>query len=137
MDTRQKGELAKLHAVMRAIEHGFVVSEPTTSARYDLVIDDGKRLWRAQVKWGGTPSQRSAGAFRVELRSENGNGGKGYLKLMYTEQEVDCLLVFIPGTGVVWLPHERFIGKTGLIIRVSPTKNGQASGLLLASDYLW
>jgi len=137
VDTRQKGEIAKLHVMMRAMEQGFVVSEPTTGARYDLIIDDGRKLWRAQVKWGGTPSQRSAGAFRVELRSENGNGGKGYRKLMYTAQEVDCLMVFIPGTGIVRLPHERFIGKSGLVIRVSPPKNGQASGLLFASDYLW
>jgi hypothetical protein len=51
--TAQKGELALLHVLQRAVENGWIVSRPTRDCRYDLVLDDGDRLYRAQVKYAG------------------------------------------------------------------------------------
>lgn len=49
LSTAQKAEIAMAKVRMRAAERGIPVSVPTTdSVRYDLVIDDGGRLYRVQ-----------------------------------------------------------------------------------------
>ena len=46
----KKGIIAQLKAELRANELGFIVSKPTTeNCRYDMIIDDGKKLNRIQT----------------------------------------------------------------------------------------
>ena len=48
----KKGIIAQLKAELRANELGFIVSKPTTeNCRYDMIIDDGKKLNRIQIKY--------------------------------------------------------------------------------------
>lgn len=136
MDTRQKGEVASLKAQQRAIEKGFVVSRPTTDARYDLVLDDGVRLIRAQAKYGGGKSSHSSGVATVALRTWVGPSNKSFKK--YEVGEVDLLLVYLPEMDVVtaFLPEE-FQGKSILHVRLEAPANGAKKNILLASDHVW
>lgn len=129
MDSRFKGHIAELKVELRAAEKGFILSRPTTLARYDAVLDDGKSLLRVQIKYAGTESTKSKGSVVVGL-SRRGEA--------YTPDEVDGLLVYIPKFDkIVFLPPSRFCGKKNLCIRYEPTLNNQAARLLHLSDLLW
>ena len=51
MDTKTKGNVTELKCILKLTELGFKVSKPVfDDARYDLIIDTGKRLLKIQVK---------------------------------------------------------------------------------------
>ena len=139
MDTRHKGEIALLKVQQRAAEKGFYCSKPTMEGcRYDLIVDDGKRLWRAQAKYAGDCKRNdSSGSVRVGLakRSSGGNGPKNRL---YTREEIDVVIAYIPRTEqIVWLAPEVWERKRDVHLRVVPAKNKQARGILFAKDFEW
>lgn len=136
MNTTQKGEIAYLKVALRAAEKGLVVSKPTTDARYDLVVDDGGKLLRVQIKYTDSPSSRSAHAVAVGLRRTTNK--LGATPRVYSAEEVDLLLVYVPQLDVVvQVQTPDFCGKTGLILRLQPSRNGQKKGVLLVSEHLW
>lgn len=60
--------IAELRVAIRAIGKGMLVSRPLgDSCRYDLVLDDGDRLWRIQVKQ--SEFEVKPGVYQVNLRS--------------------------------------------------------------------
>src|SRR4051812_25874957 len=53
MNTRSTGNLTEAKILAALVRAGYVVSHPFGSGhKYDLVIDDGKRLSRVQCKTG-------------------------------------------------------------------------------------
>lgn len=46
----KKGKIGELKVELLATEKGYIVSRPVFSARYDLILDDGNKIIRAQVK---------------------------------------------------------------------------------------
>lgn len=135
MNTSQKGEIAHLKVQLRATEKGIVVSRPTTEVRYDFILDDGKSLLRAQVKWGGGKSINSENAVCVDLRKDGGRRGK---RRKYLRTEIDVLLVYVPELDrVLAFDSEHFHNKSAIMIRLAPTKSGQKTGVKLASCFYW
>lgn len=90
LDSSNKSEIAVLKVELAANLKGYHVCLPKNQAsRYDLVIDDGYKLWRCQVKF----LNRRAGKNCLELKIED----KRYKnKKCYTDKEIDILLVYIP-----------------------------------------
>lgn len=120
---------------MRALELGYVPSIPIMDCRYDLVLDDGKKLWRVQVKYGDMQLANSVGAIGVRLSYETRGRRRVYT---YSQQEVDSLVVYIPKIDrVCWFPCDTFIGKHELVIRLNPPLNSQKAKILYAHDYFW
>ena len=67
------GMIAQNKAELRAIEKGYLVSKPITEcARYDMIIDDGVRRERVQVKYAGGHQHRSKGSCVADLRCKSG-----------------------------------------------------------------
>jgi hypothetical protein len=128
--------LAELQVRRRAMELGMIVSVPTdASARYDAILDDGSRLYRAQIKYCDR-SGGSDGAIQIELTSYHRSGKLS--SAGYTNGEIDVLLLYVPRLDkILWLGPEIFSGKHAIQIRLEPTKNGQMKGCLFAQDYLW
>jgi hypothetical protein len=62
-----KGQLATTKAQLRALELGYIPSIPNMDCRYDIIIDDGKKLWRVQVKYANRVPANSQGAVIVKL----------------------------------------------------------------------
>lgn len=136
MTTCQKGDIAVLKVAMRALEKGWIPSRPIPeSARYDIVLDDGERLYRCQVKWAdGSP--KNGGSVICQLTRHNGSGVNTNRK--YHSGEVDAVLVYLPKLDVLcWLEPEDFEGKSGVSLRYEPTMNGQTSGCIMVQDRLW
>lgn len=130
-----KGQLAVSKVELRAMELGFIPSRPLFDSRYDVIIDDGKKLWRVQVKYGNGKPRNSVGSVTVNLAYET-RGRKNIYT--YNESEVDALVVYIPKIDkLCWFPCEVFVGKKELSIRIDPPLNGQKSKIYYAYDYFW
>jgi hypothetical protein len=134
-DQLKKADLARLKVEMRALELGMVCSRPVIEGtRYDCILDTRKRLYRAQIKYADGKPTKATGAVTVNLRKEIGRE-KNH---PYTDNEIDVLLVYIPKIDrVCWFGPEIFNGKSSLVIRIAPTRNGQIKLCLPAEDYLW
>ena len=130
-----KGALACAKLDQRAIEKGAVVSIPAWDARYDRVVDWEGRLYRVQVKYCDRNSSNSDNAIAVHLQSY------GHSRLTsggYGAHEVDAVAVYIPRVDALcWFEPAEFDGKTALVVRLAPPKNGQVAGVRLYEDYLW
>ncbi len=137
MDTNDKGEYALLKVKQLALERNILLSEPTMpNCRYDLIVDCGDRLVRAQVKYADAKCSQSVGAVYLNLRKITRGSKPG--KQFYTAQEVDVLLVYLPKIDkILWFESPDFHGKQSLVIRLQPSKNNQIKGCLMAENFFW
>ncbi len=137
MDANAKGEYALLKVKQLALERNILLSEPTmANCRYDLVVDCGDRLVRAQVKWADGISASAVGCVQLNLRKITRGNKRG--KQYYTADEVDVLLVYVPKIDkVLWLEASYFHGKQGLSLRIEPSKNNQTKGCLMVDSFIW
>jgi PD-(D/E)XK endonuclease len=131
------GALAVEKVVYRAIVKGWTPCRPLLECRYDLILDDGFKPYRVQVKYAGqkTPKQAS-GVIPVGLKKWRTDGRPPLL--CYTTEEIDALLVYVPTIDeIFWFGPEVFAGRQNLYIRLEPTRNGQQKGCLMAANYVW
>lgn len=130
------GMIAQNKAELRAIEKGYLVSKPITEcARYDMIIDDGVRRERVQVKYAGGHQHRSKGSCVADLRCKS---GRHTYANCYNRDEIDAVLVYIPNLDkVCYLPVDLIAGKNAVTLRYAPPKNGQTKGILFVEDYVW
>lgn len=137
MDTNDKGEFALLKVKQIALERNILLSQPTmANCRYDLIVDCGERLVRAQVKWADGITSKCSGSVALNLRKITRGNKPG--KQFYTSKEVDVLLVYLPKIDkVLWLESPYFHGRTALTIRYEPSRNCQIKGCLMAEDFVW
>ena len=130
MSTKQKGKIAEIKVELVAYEKGWTVSRPTSDARYDLVLDDGNKLYRTQVKYAGFAPADGV----VQFTANNGGDSPMY----YMEGEIDMILVYVPKIDkIVRIEPNHFVGKTTFIIRLAPAKNRQRKGVFLAEEHLF
>lgn len=132
------GTLAELRVAIKAAELGMIPSRPLIEhCRYDLLIDDGKRIWRAQVKQGSRESSQSNGSIELDFRSANRPDGS-HKRPHYTRDEIDVIIVYLPQTdSFYWLPPELWDMRSSLTLRLIPAKNGQTKNCVFAANYLW
>lgn len=89
MTAKAKGELTEIRIIERLLTLGYAVSQPVgDNLAYDLVIDDGCILVRAQCKLGHRPG-------KTNIRFLTRRGGK---KLSRTYgNSIDVFLVWYDG----------------------------------------
>lgn len=130
-----KGLLAVSKTETHAMELGLIPNRPLMDCRYDVIIDDGKKLWRVQVKYANGMLANSSGSVRVKLAYET--RGRKHI-YTYNSDEVDALIVYIPKIDrLCWLPCDLFVEKKALSIRLDPPLNRQKSRVIYAKDYFW
>lgn len=133
--THKKGELAQLKVEQRALEKDIIVCRPTTEARFDLILVDGKDTKRVQVKYADEKDAFEGNSIRVSLKRECRNNG--YRK-QYNKDEIDAVVAYLPEIDkTVWLEPELFEGKWSIMIRLKPAKNGQKKGVTFLEDVIW
>ena len=132
LSTAQKGELAVLRVLHRALEKGWIASRPMRDCRYDLVLDDGQRLYRVQVKYAGRRASKCQGAVSLDFTK----GGRRDRK--YLDHEIEAVIAYVaPADTLVWLGPEHFDRRRNVQLRYAPTRSGQKNGCLLVSDLAW
>jgi|SRR5262245_24010624 len=135
--TNRLGAIAVAKVVLRALEKGVAVFEPVIECRYDLILDDGFKLHRTQVKYaGGSSPKHCQGMVPLGLRKWR-NDGRALIPY-YTASEIDLLLVYVRRIDkILWFGPEVFDRRRNLFIRIEPSKNNQVKGCLMAEDYIW
>jgi hypothetical protein len=131
------GEIAVTKVVLRAMEKGWTPFRPMIECRCDLVLDDGFKLHRVQVKYAGRKYPKHAsGVIGVGLKKWRVGGRRSVEQ--YTAAEIDALLVYVRRTDqILWFGPEVFEKRTALYIRLEPTRNGQQKGCVMATNYVW
>ncbi len=128
----QKGAIAEAEINAAAVRLHFGVLLPTTEGhRYDLVLDDGTRLWRVQCKW----ARRHGDVIVVRIRTSRLTPS-GYVRTDYTADEVDAVGVYCPDVDRCYLiPIADVADRSGVHLRLGPARNNQASGVKWAAQY--
>jgi PD-(D/E)XK nuclease superfamily protein len=97
---KQRGEMAEAAFLAKAAGLGFRVSKPWgESSRYDLIVDNGQRLLRVQVK-----SAHRAGEYGGYTFHAHGNTA-----CVYRSSEIDLLAAYVVPVEAWYLfPVEEF-----------------------------
>jgi len=129
-NTKAIGDLSELEAALALARAGYLVSKPLgDSHRYDLIIDDGERLARVQVKTG----RLHAGVVKFNCSSSHSHRGGSASRAYHGE--IEFLAVYCPETGETYLLPEGEIGNTKMHIRITPTTNQQRKNIHWAQTY--
>jgi PD-(D/E)XK nuclease superfamily protein len=97
---KQRGEMAEAAFLAMAARLGFRVSKPWgESSRYDLIVDNGRRLLRVQVKSAHRADQYGGYTFHA-----HGNTSRAY-----RASEIDLLVAYVvPAEAWYLFPVEEF-----------------------------
>jgi PD-(D/E)XK endonuclease len=130
-DTKSIGELSELIVALELARAGYLVSMPLgENQRYDLVVDDGDKVSRVQVKTGRLRN----GVILFNTYSSHCHR-KGVACKPYTDQ-IDFFGVYCRDTSSVYLVPIANTTPTSGTLRVEATKNGQGSRVRWAEPYL-
>jgi hypothetical protein len=129
-DTKAIGDRSELEVAIVLVRNGYIVSKPLgDSHRYDLIIDDGEKLARVQVKTGRLKRGSIAVACCSSHTHRGGPSARSY------RGEVEFIGVFCPQTGRVYLVPESEIVESTMHLRVEPTINRQDRHIRWANKY--
>lgn len=128
-NTKTVGDLAELKIACLFAEKGYFVSRPMTdNAPYDLIVDDGTRLKKVQIKARSVRNSKVS----VELRSMMVNYNRKYEK-----NDFDLLGIYLIESGDIALLDWDQIGDVEtLTLRVGPSKNNQTKNVKHFKDYI-
>ena len=90
MNTVRKGDISFHTVIAKLLKEGFNISRPITeNSRYDLLVDNGKNIYRVQVKTiYMSKAKRRYGQYMMACYSANQNIGRK----KYTSDEVDFII---------------------------------------------
>lgn len=131
MNTQIQGAITEQKCFLKCIEYGYQVSKPLfDNARYDFILDTGKKLLKIQIKtsrW--MDEEHSSFSFNGYSQHSTGDGNK---RMKYTNKEIDYFMTERDNKFYLYPAQEQgFIEKR---LRISPTSN---SNVNWAKDYLF
>jgi hypothetical protein len=130
--TVYKGNSSEAIVLTEYVRAGFLVSLPFgNGASYDLVVDNGARLLKVQVKTG-----RVEGGC-VTFNARRHRGSKYDTFSCYREGEVDVFAVWCPDNQQLYaVPAEQPLTVEGRL-RIAEARNFQGKKIRWAKDYAW
>lgn len=130
MNTIEQGVVGELRVAAVLMESGYIISSAMEGAPYDLIADDGHRLYRVQVK--SVSNTKGSAGISVERVSHNTKGTK---QKQYQPHEVDAYCIYAQDRDeVYWVPFDE-APATQITLRWSDPENGQTKGIRMAEDY--
>jgi hypothetical protein len=132
-DTKSIGDRSELEVMGALIRNGYRLALPFgENHRYDIIADDGERLYRIQVKTG----RLRKGAIRMACSSSHAHRRKpGEPTARSYRGQVDFLGVYCPETKKVYLLPESELVESFAHLRVDPTRNRQARKIRWARQF--
>jgi hypothetical protein len=128
-NTKKVGDISELHVIAAFCKRGYKISLPFgEDNRYDLVVDDGEKLYRVQVKTGRV----RGGVIRYSCSSSHAHRGGGTRPYF---GQIDYLAVYCPDTGKVYVLPEKELTATRAHLRLSPPLNNMAKTIRWAARY--
>lgn len=129
--THQKGQIAQLKVELRAMELGWIIARPNIESRYDLILDDGVKMYRGQIKY---VSHILNGSIVLDLR----RSCRGGPKKLYSANEIDVVLVYAPQIErILWVGPELFDNVKTIAFRLTDPKKNCGKQHLFAKDFYW
>ncbi|HTD36916.1 MAG TPA: group I intron-associated PD-(D/E)XK endonuclease [Candidatus Limnocylindrales bacterium] len=130
-NTKRVGDISEAHVIAAFAKLGYHVLLPFgENHRYDLVVDDGERLFRVQVKTGRLRRDGTV----IEYSCSSSHAHRGGASRPYFG-EIDYLAVYCPGTQKVYLLPEKELTATRAHLRLSPPRNNMSKSIRWASRY--
>lgn len=131
LTTNQKGLIAETAIIHECAKLGVPVARPLDDEKYDLILDLESGLLRVQCKWAACHGEVIVIRCRTCRR-----GRDGLIHRKYRCGEIDAVAAYSPDTGLCYLlPTELSVECAGVSLRLTPTRNNQASGVRWAKDY--
>jgi hypothetical protein len=131
LTTNHKGAIAEAAVIYECAKLGVAVARPLDDQRYDLIFDLGVQLLRVQCKW----AVRNGHVVWIRTRRSR-RGPNGMIHRQYSSEEIDAIAAYCSGTETCYLlPHDLSVERTGVSLRLGPTRNNQALGIRWARDY--
>jgi hypothetical protein len=132
LSTNQKGAIAETAIIHAAVKLGVDVYRPVVEGgRYDLIFDLGTQLARVQCK---TAALRGR-VISISCYSARRCAG-GFVKRVYTSSEIDALAAHCADLDrCFWIPVARIDGRSGIQLRLEPSRNNQKLGINWADSY--
>lgn len=114
---KHNGLLVEVKAKAKLIENGFSVSQPLDPhSRYDLIVDNGDRLFKVQIK-GIRAKLPHRDAYRLRLYTRTKRVATKDVERPYTKDEVDMYVVYIKPLDIWYvIPQDDVDGKKELSI---------------------
>lgn len=120
-DTDKVGAISEAAVTLLYTRMGYVVSKPTAKCKYDLLVDDGQKIWKVQVKTG-----------RIKGDTILANWSQSY-----QDGDLDWFVIYCPSLDrtfqVEW--NKASPCKSLITLRLKPTKSGRRKGCLFAEDF--
>jgi hypothetical protein len=130
-DTKSIGDISELRVASALAELGYAVSKPLgENQRYDLIVDDGERLQRVQVKTGRIRN----GVIIFNCCSTHGHRRNSLQTRPYTGQ-IELLAVYCPENQKVYLLREADLTRSKIQLRLIPTRNNMVKTIRWARDF--
>ncbi len=128
-NTKRIGDISEMHVAAAFLKRGYLVSRPFgENQRYDLIIDDGERLSRVQVKTGRVRN----GVILYGAVSTHGH--RAHPSKPYIGQ-IEYLAVYCADTEKVYVVPESHLTRSLGSLRIAPPKNNMTKTIRWASDY--
>ena len=126
-----KGITTELSCMQKFIELGYIVSVPYgNNSRYDLLVDNGKTIWKVQCK---TAKLNENGSYTIQTCNKVSTTTQRKTK-HYTKEEIDFIISIINNQLVV-IPVEFVENSTSRVFRVELPKYGTKSNCNLIQDF--
>lgn len=129
-ETKEKGNVSEAAVLCKLVKLGFAVLQPFGDNQpYDLVVDFKSNFYRLQCKTGRLKD--GVIGFNTVSTLPRFNGGYDYRSY---DGKADYFAVYCPQNDEVYVIPVEQTAKGKGSIRVEPTKNGQAKGIVWAKD---
>jgi hypothetical protein len=130
-DTKRIGDLSEAAVIAAFTKLGFHVSVPFgENHRYDLVVDDGEKLSRVQVKTGRVRN----GVIMFNCCSTHGHRRTAMKTRPYTGQ-IELLAMYCPDNEKVYVIPEPELCRSKIQLRLAPPRNNMVKTIRWASRY--
>lgn len=106
-DTRQQGDIGVAAAILEFQRKGYAVSIPIGEGlKYDLIVDDGERLQKVQVKTTTKKSPNSHEYYQVRIAVEGHTKGEKFHYHPRQDGDYDFLFVLCENGDKFIIPEE-------------------------------
>ena len=115
MNTKQQGNIGLGKAIAHFTSLQYIVSVPLNDSQgYDLIVDNGKKLLRVQVKT--SRHKKKTGSYVIALRQMGGSRRTGRVK-MFDKSTADIMYALCIPTGEAYLiPYSYIHTKNSLAL---------------------
>lgn len=111
---KAQGNIGEAAAIFHFAKLGYIVSKPLfENTPYDLIVDDGCRVFKVQVK---TTRYRKPTNFCVELRTKGGNTSWNGVVKVVTKEACDLLFIYCEDGSQYLIPVEVIDGQVTLTL---------------------